>query len=107
MNHLRWNERDRDTAENIICGIANDGMWFWELKEMNRDTTGIPIDDIRNLDGRGNSNDPYVQLVRECQTTCILEMRKAGLEIRVIAEAMYVEQSTVRKRIKHHMKVKR
>ena len=105
MNHDKWNNRDRDTPENIVCSIANDGMWFWALKELDRDTTGIPIEDLRAK--YMERLDPYVQLVRECQVTCILEMRRAGLTNAKIAEALHMDATLVGRRIKQHMEAKR
>lgn len=111
MNHERWNERDRDTAENIICSIANDGMWFWALMELNRDTTGIPLDDIYKVDGNMANNrfgtDPYLELVRECQVVCMLELSKAGFTYSKIAWAMQCSDTSVSKRIRKHMEANR
>lgn len=110
MNHEKWNNRDRDTPENIICGIANDGMWFWSLMELQRDTTGIPLDDIFRFDGNMTRNrhqqdkDGYVELVRECQVTCIMELKKAGHTQRRIAEAMQCDNQVISRRVRDHLK---
>jgi len=110
MNHERWNARDKDTPENIICGIANDGMWFWALRDIDRDTTGILISDILTVDGNQANNrfeaDPYLKLVRECQVVCMMEMRRAGFTNQNIAVALQCSDVTVSKRIRQHMEAK-
>jgi len=107
VNHEKWNNRDRDTPENIICGIANDGMWFWALTELQRDTTGIPIADVCQTFGSGTITDPYWLLIKECQVVVMREMRKAGFTNQSIANALGLEVSTVAKRIRKHMESQR
>lgn len=102
MNHQRWNARQKDTAENIICGIASDGMWFWSLRELGRDTTGIPLADIRAT-YKSNCTDPYVELIRECRLVCIRELRKRGLSYAKIGEALCMDQALVQRQFKRHI----
>jgi len=111
VNHQRWNARSiEDDAENIICGIANDGMWFWDLMKLERDTTGIPLDDIYAVDGNQANirfePDPYFALVRECQVVCMLELSKAGFTYSKIAWYMRFSDTSVSKRIRKHMEAK-
>jgi len=99
MNWKRWNQRDQPTAENIVCDVANDGMWFWSLQELNRDTTGIPLEDIR-AKYASNCNEPYVLLIRECRMVCIRELRKAGFSYVVIGQVLNMEQASVQRQFK-------